>query len=51
MNKKELEEIESVLVDIDNSDDKIDVIERLYSIVLRMYRKQCLVKLKHKPLV
>lgn len=51
MNKKELEEIEDILIDIDKSEDKIDVIERLYSVILKMYRNQCLAKLKHKPLV
>ena len=36
MNKKEREELVSILDDIRDSDEKIDVLERLYSTVKRM---------------
>lgn len=50
MTKQELEVLESMLVDIEESDDKIDQIERLYSVFRRMYLLQCEKKLGHKPL-
>jgi hypothetical protein len=40
MNKKELLELESYLVSIEESDDKIDLIESFYFWALRLYREQ-----------
>ena len=51
MTKKELEDIESILVDIEDSDDKINPIERLYFHVKELYQSQCQKKLGHNPLV
>lgn len=49
MTKKELLEIESILRDIEDSEDKIDVIERLYSYIKCIYIEQCEKKLGHRP--
>ena len=51
MTKRELEDIESILIDVDESDDKIVPIENLYFHVLKLYRSQCEKKLGYKPLV
>lgn len=51
MTKRELEDIESILVDIEDSDDKINPIERLYFHIKKLYRSQCQKKLSHNPLV
>lgn len=51
MTKRELEDIESILIDVDESDDKIVPIENLYFHVKNLYRSQCQKKLGHNPLV
>ena len=51
MTKKELQDIEFILIDIEESDDKIYPIERLYSHVKNLYRSQCEKKLGYNPLV
>lgn len=51
MTKRELEDIESILIDVDESEDKIDQIESLYFHILKLYRSQCEKKLGYKPLV
>lgn len=51
MTKQELEILESILVDIEESDDKIDQIESLYFHVLKLYRSQCKKKLGYNTLV
>lgn len=39
MTKAEREELNSIIEDVENSDDKIDVLERLYSTVKQMVKK------------
>lgn len=51
MTKKELEIIESILLDFENSDDNIEQLERLLIEVRRMYEEQCEKKLGHAPVV
>ena len=51
MTKKELEIIESILLDIEDSDDRIDVLERLYIEIRQMVREQSEKKLGHAPVV
>lgn len=51
MTKRELEDIESILVDIEDSDDKIEPIERLYLHIRKLYQSQCQKKLGHNPLI
>lgn len=51
MTKRELEDIESLLIDVEESDDKIVPIENLYFHVLKLYRSQCEKKLGYNPLV
>lgn len=51
MTKRELEDIESILVDIEDSYDKIDPIERLYFYIKELYQSQSQKKLGHNPLV
>ena len=50
MTKQEMKDLESILVEIDQSDDRIDPICRLYSVMRSMYFLQCEKKLGHKPL-
>ena len=50
MTKQEMKDLESILVEIDQSDDKIDPICRLYLDMRTMYFLQCEKKLGHKPL-
>lgn len=40
MNKKELLELEEILVALDESDDKIEYLEYLYRWSLKLYREQ-----------
>lgn len=51
MTKQELIDIESILIDVDESDDKIVPIENLYFYVKELYRSQCKKKLGYNPLV
>ena len=51
MTKKELEIIESILLDIEGSDDRIDGLERLYIEIRQMVREQSEKKLGHAPVV
>lgn len=50
MTRNELDDIESILVDIARADDTIDPIERLYRHIKALYKSQCEKKLGHKPL-
>lgn len=45
MTKKEIIEIEELLIDIDESDDKIEPIERLWRWALHKYREEAPLKL------
>ena len=49
MTKRELEDIESILVDIEDSDDKISPIERLYFHIRELYQSKYQKKLGHNP--
>lgn len=51
MTKKELETVESILLDFEESDDRIEQLERLLSEVRQMYERQCEKKLGHEPVV
>lgn len=51
MTKQELRDIESILIDIEESDDKIDQIESLYFHIIKLYRSQCKKKLGYNPAV
>lgn len=51
MTKKELEDLESILIDADESDDVIEILERLHRHILLLYRSQCKKKLGHNPAV
>lgn len=50
MTKQEMKDLKSILVEIDQSDDRSDPICRLYSVMMSMYFLQCKKKLGHKPL-
>ena len=39
MTKAEREELSSIIEDVENSDDKIDILERLYFTVKQMIKK------------
>lgn len=41
MTKKELQEVESILKDLEDSDDKIDILESLYTYIKGVYIEQC----------
>lgn len=51
MKKKEFEEIESILVDIQNSDDRIEPIERLVMYMKQYIKNNCIKKLKRPSYV
>ena len=51
MTKKELQEVESILKDLEESDDNIDILERLYTYVKGVYIEQCEQKLGHEPFI
>ena len=40
MTKAEREELSTIIEDVENSDDKIDVLERLYSTVKQMVKSK-----------
>lgn len=51
MTKKELEIVESILLDFEESDDRIEQLEHLLREVRQMYEEQCEKKLGHAPVV
>ena len=51
MTKKELEIVESILLDFEESDDRIEQLEHLLHEVRQMYEEQCEKKLGHAPVV